>query len=57
MIQIKDLSKIALCSGEKPPAVMQSFTAHVTPDIGFLIQFFPSRNRVIQNKAGYKDLS
>jgi hypothetical protein len=41
MIQIENLLQNALCAGAKPPAVMQSFTSSVTPDTGFLIQFFP----------------
>jgi hypothetical protein len=42
MIQIKDLSKNALCAGVKMPAVMQSFTVQVTPAIGFFDTVNPS---------------
>jgi hypothetical protein len=53
MIQIKDLSKNALCAGVKSPAVMQSLFTQTAPHIGFLIQFFPTLiiSRVIQNKG------
>jgi hypothetical protein len=48
MIQNKNLK--ALCCGEKPPAVMQSFTVQVTPHIGFLHSFsHPDFMTVIQN--------
>ena len=50
MIQIKDISKIALCCGEKPPAVMQSFTSSVTPRIGFFDTVNPALIYRVQNK-------
>ena len=56
MIQIENLSKDALCCGEKSPAVMQSFTFSVTPRIGF----FDTVNPVLiyrgqnKNRAEYK---
>ena len=55
MIQIKDLSKNALCSGVKLPVVRQSLFTQTAPDIGFLIQFFPSAiiSAVFQNKGRY----
>ena len=55
MKQIKDLSKNSLCSGVNSPVVRQSLLAQVAPDIGFLIQFFPSliKSRVFQNKGEY----
>ena len=55
MIQRKNISKIALCSGVKPPVVRQSLLSRVTPDIEFLTQFFSSLivSRVIQNRGEY----
>ena len=53
MIQTENIK--ALCAGEKSPAVMQSFTHHVTPAIGFLHSFsqsviistgYPKRSRI-----------
>jgi hypothetical protein len=55
MIQGKDISKNALCSGVKSPVVRQSLLSQVAPDIGFLTQFFPSLiiSRVTQNRGKY----
>jgi len=49
-MQIKNLSEITLCCGAKPPAVMQSFTVHVTPHIGFFDTVNPALIYRVQNK-------
>jgi len=45
----------ALCAGAKPPAVMQSFTVHVTPAIGFLLYLFPSCNFIDRESKEKQD--
>jgi len=53
MIQIKDISKNASCSGVKSPVVRQSLFTRTAPDMEFLIQFFSGliKSKRIQNKG------
>lgn len=50
MVQIENISKNALCAGEKSPAVMQPFTLQVTPAIGFFDTANPVLIYRVRNK-------
>ena len=50
MKQIKDISKVTLCSDVKPPVVRQSFVATTAPDIGYFDTVYPALIYRVQNK-------